>query len=129
MYNFYEDGLLGLGWGLFSILLYLVFYLIGTVPYYVLGNKAGYDKSWFAFIPILNIVLVIRVAQESLWFLLLLIIPFVNIVASIYLMYKFIKAFGRSGLEIILLIIPVVNLVYLYYLAFSNNVRYVLYLR
>lgn len=113
------------------ISIYLVFvlimYLIGTIPYYVLAKKANHRHPWLAFVPIVNSIQILQISGVNPWTVLLLLIPFVNIVFGIYMSYKFLLAFGRSGFEVLILFIPVANYIYLFYLAFSSNVHYELY--
>lgn len=118
------DQLFNFLFGDISLLYTLVVYIITVIPLYLLAKKADHDYPWFAFVPLLNIVQYAQIAHQTLWLLLLLFIPYVNAIVTLYLTYKFIKAFGRSGIEILLLIIPIVNFVYMYYLALSHHVEY-----
>ena len=66
----------------------LVFYVVTAYCLMVIAQKTGLDdKAWWAFIPILNVLLMIFIADKEWWFILLLLIPLVNFVvaAIIYL--------------------------------------------
>ena len=58
-------------------------------------EKAG-RKGWEAIIPIYNMYVMTQIAGLQSWYIILLIIPFVNFVASVYLIYKFVKSFGQG---------------------------------
>ena len=59
-------------------------------------DKAG-QKGWLAIIPILNIVVLLKVVHKELWWIILLLIPCVNIVASIIVYFGLAKAFGKGA--------------------------------
>ena len=67
------------------------------IDLWIIFKKAGLP-GWGAIIPIYNVYLLIKVARRPGWWLLLLIIPLVNIVVWIVLAFDLAKAFGRSGL-------------------------------
>lgn len=58
-------------------------------------RKAG-RPGWAAIVPIYNAYTLVKVAGRSGWWLLLLIIPLVNIVASLIVAIDVAKAFGRG---------------------------------
>ncbi len=67
--------------------------------------KAGYP-GWGAIIPIYNLYLLIKVAKRPGWWILLLLIPLVNIVIGIIVWLDVAKAFRKSvgfGIGLILL--------------------------
>jgi len=59
-------------------------------------RKAG-RPGWAAIVPIYNAYTLVKVAGRSGWWLLLLIIPLVNIVASLIVAIDVAKAFGRGA--------------------------------
>lgn len=66
------------------------------IDLWIIFKKAGLP-GWGAIIPIYNIYLVIKVARQSGWWLLLLLIPIVNLIVSLILAFDLARAFGRSG--------------------------------
>lgn len=71
-------------------------------------------------IPIVNLVPLLTVAKQPIWFIILFFVPLVNIVMGILLWVKICEARGKPGWLVILLFIPVVNIAFLPYLAFSE---------
>lgn len=74
----------------------LVFYILVAVGLWKVFTKAGYAGIW-AIIPIVNVVLLVRIAGMSAWFALLYLIPIVNFVFYIIVAFKIGARFNRSG--------------------------------
>jgi len=70
----------------------IVFLLIAMWKVYV---KAG-EPGWAAIIPIYNIIVLLRIAGKPWWWILLLLIPLVNIVIGILVHIDVAKNFGRG---------------------------------
>lgn len=109
------------GFLIFMVVLSVVFYVFYAVCFMKIAQKTNTPNAWFAWVPILNIVLMLQIAGKPLWWLLLLFIPFVNIVISILVYMEIAKAVGKPEWLGILMIVPVANLVVPAYLAFSKN--------
>ncbi len=69
------DALIG-AWGIGMILGYLVFFAI--MQYRIAHKTGNSDIAWWAFVPILNTLLLIQMAGKPLWWFALLLVPFVN---------------------------------------------------
>lgn len=115
---------------LFVIILSLIFYVYSAICLYFIAKKTATEPAWLAWIPVANLFLMCKIANVSyLWLLgmLGLFIPFVNILANIYLMglfvyvwYKIAIVRNKPGWVGVLTIIPIANLVVMGYLAFSD---------
>jgi hypothetical protein len=55
-----------------------VTYILLALPLYAIAQKTGSKNAWFAFVPILNLVLLLDVAGKDLWWIILFLIPCVN---------------------------------------------------
>jgi sterol desaturase/sphingolipid hydroxylase (fatty acid hydroxylase superfamily) len=97
----------------------ILFYLYITVSIYFIANKSGSDNAWFAFVPILNLILLLQIAGKPIWWILLFFIPLVNIVMAVLVWMGVAEARGKPSWMGILMLIPGVNLVVIGYLAFS----------
>lgn len=101
-----------------SILVYLYIAFCTMAISYKTGNE---NIGWFAFIPLLNVFLIIKMADLSILTILLLFIPIVNYV-FIAFCYMRISAFiGLSPIWGLLMFIPGINLFAIGYAAFSNT--------
>ena len=58
--------------------------------------KAG-EPGWAALVPIYNLVVLLKIAGKPLWWLLLLLIPFVNFIALILVGMGVAQNFGKSS--------------------------------
>ena len=106
----------GFGSFIFAIASYVFFALVLMG----IANKTKTDNAWFAWIPILNIVLMLNIAKRPVWWLILLLIPLVNIIFGIIVWVDICKARGKPGWWVILLFIPIVNVIVLCILAWGK---------
>jgi len=112
---------LGLGFGLAWISSYLAFYIYLALTLMFIAKKTGTPNAWMAWIPILNLYLMCKAAGKSGIWIILLLLPVVNVVAMILLWAGMAQRLGRPGWWGILMLIPVVNLVLMGILAFSKS--------
>lgn len=101
------------------VILGVLSYLYVAICLYLIATKTGEDNAWFAFVPILNLVLILSISGKPIWWILLLFIPFVNIVILALIFMGMAQARGKSPWLGLLALIPGVNLGYFGYLAFS----------
>lgn len=81
-----------------SILIILIAIAIGLfliVSYWKVFVKAG-QPGWGIFIPIYNVYLLLKIAGRPGWWLILYLIPFVNIVIGIIVDIDIAKNFGKD---------------------------------
>jgi len=95
-------------------LIVLVLVIAGMWKIFVKAGKPG----WAAIIPIYNIVVLLEIVGRPLWWLILLIIPFVNLIALIVIMNDLAKSFGKGvGFTIGLILL---GFVFIPVLGFGN---------
>jgi len=103
----------------------VVFYAIQAIALFKIGEKANIKNRWVAFIPFVQIIVLLHVIDKSGWAIFLLLIPIVNIVLGIIWFVKFYLAFKvNAGLIVLSIIIPIVNLVMMLVVAFSDQFKY-----
>jgi hypothetical protein len=103
-----------------EVLFFLLVYFLHAVVIYKIAQKLNSSAALLAFIPIVNVVFLFKLAKIPVPFaILFLLIPFANVVAICTVWSSLLKMIGRSGYEVWLLIIPGVNLIYLSYLAIT----------
>jgi hypothetical protein len=99
----YEENV-GLPIGLLVIELALIAVVI--VGLWKLFEKAG-KPGWAAIIPIYNTCMLIDIAGKPIWWILLMFIPFVNIVVIALVMIGLAQNFGRGvGTMVGLILLP-----------------------
>jgi hypothetical protein len=87
-------GLLALG-GTFMLVM-LVVAVIVIVGFWKVFTKAG-QPGWAILIPIYNAIVMLKIAGKPAWWVLLFLIPLVNIVVSLLVAIEIAKAFGQSA--------------------------------
>jgi Family of unknown function (DUF5684) len=107
------------GAGAGAILLWVaVVYAILVIPYWVIFTKAG-QPGWPALIPIYSTYIVLKIVGRPGWWLVLFIIPLVNLVILIIMMNDLSKSFGHGvGFTLGLIFL---SLIFVYILAFGSS--------
>lgn len=100
----------------------LIVWLICIISYWKIFTKAG-KPGWASIIPIYNTIVIIEIVRKPVWWILLLLIPIVNIVYAIWLTNLLSKSFGKSeGFTIGLIFLPII---FLPVLAFDKSAQYI----
>jgi len=77
-----------------GILVFWAFWLFGII---LVFTKAG-QPGWAVFVPIYNVVVLVQIACMSIWWVIALLIPGLNIVAFIPVSVAVARRFGKSVL-------------------------------
>ena len=77
------------------IILCISILIIEIVALWFVLEKAG-EPGWAAIIPIYNYLQVIKIAGKPWWFILMMLIPVVNLVFYIMILHGLAKGFGKS---------------------------------
>jgi hypothetical protein len=104
----------------FFIVLMIVLYAYMSLAVQTIATKTNTENAWLAWIPIANIVLLLNIAKKPLWWILLLIIPFVGIVIAILIWMGVAESRNKPSWWGILLIVPLLGLAVPGYLAWSD---------
>ena len=99
---------------------FLVFYVYHALALQTIATKTNTENPWFAWIPILNIILTLNIAKKPIWWIVLFLIPLANIVIYVILWMGIAEARNKPNWWGILTIVPVVNLIVPAYLAWSD---------
>ena len=92
----------------------IIFYLAAMWRIYTKARQPG----WAAIIPIYNIIVLLKIAEMPVWYILFLLIPFVNIIFGIILWVEILKRFGKPGWHVILILF--FSFIYIPVLAFGS---------
>jgi hypothetical protein len=82
--------------GTAAILLFIALWLILLVGIWKVFVKGG-QPGWACIVPIFNLICFIKIAGKEWWWLLLCLIPGVNIVVAIILAVAISRNFGKGG--------------------------------
>ena len=86
---------MGAGFGIAFFLLSVAVYLFYGYCYGRIFQKAG-RPLWEGFIPIYNYYVLLKIVGRPGWWLILYIVPFVNIVIIIIVYYDLARSFGKG---------------------------------
>lgn len=97
-----------------------VVYVYISLALMTIASKTNTPNGWLAWIPIVNIILMLNIAQKPVWWIILLLIPLVNIVIAILVWMGIAEARHKPNWWGILMIVPVVGLIVPGYLAWAD---------
>ncbi|MDN3677386.1 signal peptidase I [Flavobacterium paronense] len=106
-------------WFIFFLIVQLV-HGLGTWKLY---EKAG-RKSWEAFIPIYNSIVLMKILNRPTWWTLLLFIPIINLIMFPVIWVETLRSFGKNSTADTWLGIFTCGL-YIYYVNYTQDVKHV----
>lgn len=113
------EGLLA-GMFVVFLLVFVALYAYMAICLMKIAQKTNTENTWWAWVPVLNVFLMLNIARKPLWWFILFLLPFVNFIILILVWVGICQARGKSGALVIGLLLPVVNLIVLGYLAFAD---------
>jgi hypothetical protein len=94
------------GMGIGMMICWLILVLLIVIGMWKVFTKAG-KPGWAAIIPIYNMIVLLEIAGKPIWWFILMLIPFVNIVVLIIVLIALARNFGKGvGFAIGLLLLP-----------------------
>ena len=106
-------------WILFTLALQIVHFL-GTWKLY---KAAGY-QAWQAAIPVYNAVILMKIINRPLWWVILLFIPTINLILFSVIWVEILRSFGKNSVKDTLLGLVTFGL-YIYALNYSDNPKHI----
>lgn len=105
---------------LLTVLLVVVaaLWILVAYPLYRIANSTSdrHGEAWFAWVPILNVVLMCRIANISAWTMLILLLSaipvigtFISLAYTVMLWVKIGQRFQRTALGVIAAVVPVIG--------------------
>lgn len=91
-----NDALTGIFSGAGSIVL-IAYYVLLVIAAWKMFSKAGYPGI-LSLIPIVNLIIIVKIAGYSGWLVLLYLIPIVNVVFALLVAIRLGANFGKGGL-------------------------------
>ena len=102
------------------LIIFAAIYVYFALAFSTIAKKTNTANAWWAWVPILNIVLMINIAKKPVWWVVLFFVPIVSIVMLIIVMMAVAEARGKPNWWGILMIVPAVNLIVPGYLAWAD---------
>jgi len=94
-----------------------IFYVLFCYPLMVIGQKLGFKYPWMAWIPILQLFMMVRMSGGSIMSFILLFVPIIDIFVFIGIWGKIAEYLQKPAILSILMIIPGPNLLAIWYFA------------
>ena len=101
--------------------LFIFFCGVWGISLQTLAKKTDTPNGWFGWVPFLNVVLMIQIAQKPLWWLLLLMVPFVNLVVAALIFMGVAHRVNKPRWVALVALVPVLGWFVLPYLAFTGE--------
>jgi hypothetical protein len=108
------------GFFLVMLVVFAAFYVYFALALQTIAKKTNTENDWWAWIPILNILLMLNIAKKPAWWIILFFIPLVSIVIAIIVFMAIAEARNKPSWWGILMIVPVVNFIVPGYLAWAD---------
>jgi hypothetical protein len=103
------EGSQGSGAGVVGLVIPLAIMILMIASWWKVFSKAG-KPGWAAIVPIYNAIVFLEVAGRPAWWVILMLIPVVNIVVGIVATVGLAQRFGKGmGFTILLLLLPIVG--------------------
>lgn len=80
----------------FVAIIYLAVVVLLIASVWKVFSKAG-KPGWAAIIPVYNMVVLLEIVDRPIWWIILLLIPFVNLIVTIIIYIELAKVFGKSA--------------------------------
>ena len=112
--------LLAGGFLMFFVVCSLAMYVYVALALSTIAQKTNTENGWLAWIPIANVILMLNIARKPVWWILLCLIPLVNIVIFIIVWMGIAEARNKPSWWGVLMIVPIVSIIVPGYLAWSD---------
>ena len=112
--------LLAGGFLMFFLVFMLAVYVYTALALSTIAEKTNTENGWLAWIPIANVILMLSIARKPIWWIVLCLIPLVNIVILIMVWMGIAEARNKPSWWGVLMLVPVVSLIVPGYLAWSD---------
>lgn len=106
-------------WFLFFLAVQLI-HGLGTWKLYVAAGR----KAWEAFVPVYNAFVLMKIINRSVWWVLLLFVPIINIIMLLIVWVETTRSFGRNNSRDTFLVLVTLGL-YLFYISYFTELKYV----
>jgi hypothetical protein len=111
--------LTGVGLVVFGVFA-LIAYVYTSWAFMVVAQKVGEQPAWLAWVPILNVYLLTKIAKVHPLSLLLMFVPIANIVYAVFLLMKIAERRGFPSWLGLFVLVPLAGLILPGYLAWAE---------
>ena len=83
------------GFAMVAVVLYVAVLLLMVASLWKVFTKAG-EPGWAAIVPIYNLIVLLKIAGKPAWWILLMLIPLVNLIPFVIIPLQVAKNFGKG---------------------------------
>lgn len=105
---------------LVTLVVVIAAYVYFALALKTIAEKTNTENPWWAWIPIVQIVLSLNIAKKPVWWIVLMFVPMVNIVITVIVWMAIAEARNKPSWWGIMMLVPVANLIVPGYLAWSD---------
>ncbi|MDD5489111.1 MAG: DUF5684 domain-containing protein [Candidatus Moranbacteria bacterium] len=110
------------GMFLFILLFVLIIYVLMAISLMKIANRTNTPNAWFAWIPILNLILMLQIANRPMWWLVFFLVPIINIVGIVLTFVIWVDIAKRLGKSAVFgILAALIPIIFMPYLAFSGS--------
>lgn len=110
------------GFFLFMLIVFIVVYVLVALSLMKIAKRTNTENAWFAWIPILNLILMLQIAQRPMWWLIFFLVPFINVVGIVLQFVIWIDIAKRLGKSAVIgFLAGLIPIVFVPYLAYSGS--------
>jgi len=106
--------------GTIGLAMWVGIYVVMALALMTIAKKTGTANEWWAWVPILNILLMLQIADLPMWYIILFFVPCVNLGVGIYAWWKIAEKRGKPGPVALAILIPCVGWFVPLYIAFAD---------
>ena len=106
-------------WLLFTLIVQFI-HGLGTWKLYVRAER----KSWEAFVPVYNAIVLMQIINRPKWYTFLLFIPVINLIIIPVIWVETIRSFGYNSIKDTFLVLVTFGL-YIYYINYTQNATHI----
>lgn len=104
-----------------ALLVFLAVHATLAAAFWKMASRVHEEPKWFALVPVLNLILFLKLAKRPLWWMLLFLIPLVNVVTVVVAAMSLCTRFGVNKWWGLVSIVSPFNLVLYLYLAYGTE--------
>lgn len=107
------------GSGAIGLTLVAIHFILAAA-FWKMAERTKVEPRWFALVPFLNIIIFLRLAGRPVWWLVLFLVPFVNIITLVVVTMSLCERFGVNKWWGLASLVSPVNLGLYLYLAYGT---------
>jgi hypothetical protein len=114
---------MGIGLAMMFLFMFAIFtaiYIYMALALQSIAKKTNTENDWWAWVPILQQILMLNIAKKPVWWIVLFFVPVANFVVIILTFMGIAEAVNKPNWWGILMVVPEVNLIVPGYLAWAD---------